>query len=142
MRNGTVPRRKPGRTTTAPGHGHSTAARLPSVDAGPTGSAAPVKPSWTFLTNHAHVLLCVAKQPGMRMREVARSVGVTERCVQRILAELEDAGYITRVHQGRRNHYAVHADLPLRHPAERHQQVSSLLKLVRGRPRSDRDEEA
>jgi len=76
------------------------------------------------------------------MREVARSVGVTERCVQRILAELGEAGYVTRVHQGRRNHYEVHADLPLRHPAEKHQQVSALLKLVRGRHGIGRDEEA
>jgi predicted transcriptional regulator len=75
------------------------------------------------------------------MREVARSVGVTERCVQRILAELEQGGYLTREHQGRRNHYEVHADLPLRHPAERHQQVSALLSLVLGGQGSDRDEE-
>ena len=76
------------------------------------------------------------------MREVARSVGITERCVQRILAELEGSGYVTRVHQGRRNHYEVHAELPLRHPAERHRQVSALLKLVLAGPGSDRDEEA
>jgi predicted DNA-binding transcriptional regulator len=137
-----VRERTPKRTTDAPGPEGPTAAYPPTVDKSPTGSSAPAKTAWTFLTNHAHVLLCVAKQPGMRMREVARSVGVTERCVQRILTELEGAGYVTRVHQGRRNHYEVHAELPLRHPAERHQQVSSLLKLVLGGPGSDRDEEA
>lgn len=92
----------------------------------------PSKPNWTFLTNHGHILLLVAQQPGIRMREVAESVGVTERCVQRILSELEEAGYVTRVHEGRRNHYEVHPDMPLRHPAERHQQVSALLRLVLG----------
>jgi hypothetical protein len=75
------------------------------------------------------------------MREVAEFVGVTERCVQRILTELEEAGYVTRVHQGRRNHYEVHADLPLRHPAEQHRQVSALLNLVHGGQGSDRDGE-
>jgi DeoR/GlpR family transcriptional regulator of sugar metabolism len=90
------------------------------------------KPAWTFLTNHAHVLLCVAQRPGIRVREVAQSVGVTERCVQRILSELEEAGYVTRAHQGRRNYYEVHADLPLRHPSEQHHQVSDLLSLVYG----------
>lgn len=118
------------------------AAFPPTLDKSPTGSTPIAKPAWTFLTNHAHVLLCVAKQPGIRMREVARSVGVTERCVQRILTELEGAGYVTRVHQGRRNHYEVHADLPLRHPADRHQQVSALLKLVLGGPGSEREKEA
>lgn len=90
-------------------------------------------PSWTFLTNHAHVLLCVAYQPCMRMRDIAEMVGVTERSVQRILTDLEEAGYITRVHHGRQNHYEIHADLPLRHPSEQHQQVSALLELVVGK---------
>lgn len=110
----------------------STTACLPTTDTPATDSLAPAKPAWTFLTNHAHVLLCVAQQPGMRMREVAQTVGVTERCVQRILTELEEAGYVTRAHQGRRNFYEVHTDLPLRHPAEQHQQVSALLSLVLG----------
>ena len=90
-------------------------------------------PAWTFLTNHAHALLCVAQNPGMRIREIAQAVGVTERRVQGILAALEEAGYVTRVREGRRNRYEVHADLPLRHPVERHQQVSELLSLVLGR---------
>lgn len=88
------------------------------------------KPSWTFLTNHGHVLLLIAQQPSILMREMAESMGVTERCVQRILHELEEAGYITRVHQGRRNHYEVHMGMPLRHPAAPHQQVSALVSLM------------
>ncbi len=107
----------------------------------PDESASPARPPWTFLTNHAHVLLCVARQPEVRMRDVAGLVGVTERSVQRILADLEEAGFISRVHQGRRNHYEVHADLPLRHPAEQHQQVSALLWLLIGEPGSKPESE-
>ena len=91
--------------------------------------------SWTFLTNHAHVLLCLAREPQMRMRDVAELVGITERAVQRIVGELEEAGYIVRTRQGRRNHYEVKADLPLRHAIERHQNVSALIALVQGRSR-------
>lgn len=108
----------------------------------PANSASSTKPTWTFLTNHARVLLCVAQQPGVRVREVAQVIGVTERCVQRILAELEDAGYVSRVHQGRRNSYEIHADLPLRHPVEQHQRVSALLGLLRREEDQDRQEDA
>jgi DNA-binding MarR family transcriptional regulator len=90
------------------------------------------EPAWTFLTNHAHVLLCIARHPEMRMRDVAYMVGITERAVQRIVADLEEAGYIVRIRQGRRNRYAVREHLPLRHPIERHERVSSLIALVHG----------
>lgn len=66
------------------------------------------------------------------MREVATMVGITERSVQRIIADLEEAAYIERIHLGRRNLYRVKADLPLRHPIERHQRVASLIALVHG----------
>ncbi len=88
------------------------------------------KPGWTFLTNHAHVLLCVVMEPEARVRDIARQVGVTERCVQRMLADLEQAGYLTRVHHGRRNFYEVHDNLPLRHPLESHATVGALLRAV------------
>ncbi len=91
---------------------------------------APAAPPWTFLTNHAHVLLCLAKDPGARMRDVATVVGVTERAVQRIVRELEEAGYLRREKEGRRNRYALRETMPLRHPMERHAQVSALLKIV------------
>lgn len=91
---------------------------------------------WTFLTNHAHVLLCVAKDPQARVRDLAAAVGITERAVQRILGELEEAGYLSRERDGRRNSYEVRGDLPLRHPVEQHRRVSDLLELVRERPRS------
>jgi DNA-binding MarR family transcriptional regulator len=85
---------------------------------------------WTFLTNHAHVLLCLARDPEARMREVASQVGITERAVQKIVADLEEAGYLTRSRDGRRNRYELHPNLPLRHPIECHKNVDSLLALV------------
>lgn len=87
---------------------------------------------WTFLSNHAHVLLCIAQEPESRLREVAERVGITERAVQRIVADLERGGYLSRARTGRRNHYEVHADLPLRHPIESHREVRALLELVLG----------
>lgn len=95
-------------------------------------------PDWTFLTNHAHVLLCIAREPDARMRDVAQLVGITERAVQRIVADLEEEGYIERIRQGRRNRYEVRTNLPLRHPIERHERVASLIALVLGGHRSQR----
>jgi len=87
---------------------------------------------WTFLTNHGHVLLCLAQSPELRLRDVAERVGVTERAVQRIVADLEAAGYVERSRQGRCNRYEIRQDLPLRHPIEQHERVSSLIALVHG----------
>lgn len=97
-----------------------------------TRSTKEPEPTWTFLTNHAHVLLCIAREPEVRMRDVARLVGITERAVQRIVAELAEARYIERTRHGRRNRYETRTDLPLRHPIERHERVSSLIGLVLG----------
>jgi hypothetical protein len=85
---------------------------------------------WTFLSNHGHVLLCIARDPGVTLREVADRVGITERAVQRIVADLEEGRYIERTRTGRRNHYEVHLDLPLRHPVEAHRPIRDLLALV------------
>ena len=74
--------------------------------------------TWNFLTNHAHVLLCVWEDPESRVRDIATRVGITERAVQRILQELESDGYLQRERIGRRNRYRVRADRPLRGPAE------------------------
>lgn len=101
----------------------------------------PGGPEWTFLSNHSHVLLCIAREPEILLREVADRVGITERAVQRIVADLEGAGYLSRVRTGRRNHYEVHADRPLRHPVEAHCPVSALLAMVLGRPEGDGDGE-
>jgi DNA-binding MarR family transcriptional regulator len=87
---------------------------------------------WTFLTNHAHVLICIATDPASRMRDVAERVGITERAVARILSDLEEAGYVARERDGRRNTYRIRPSLPLRHPLERHRRVSALLEAVLG----------
>ena len=85
---------------------------------------------WTFLTNHTHVLICIVDTPEVRMRDIADKVGITERAVQRIVGELEQAGYVQRERSGRRNRYKVRKSLPLRHPIEKHRRVSALLKLI------------
>ena len=91
--------------------------------------------SWTFLTNHAHVLVCIAEDPDVRGRDMALRVGITERAAQGIVADLVADGYVTRVREGRRNRYEVQSDRPLRHPLERDHTVGELLvTLGRLRP--------
>jgi DNA-binding IclR family transcriptional regulator len=86
---------------------------------------------WAFLTNHAHVLFCIAEDNEARLREIAARVGVTERAVQRIVADLTAGGYLIAEREGRRNHYRIAANQPLRHAIERHCRVSDLLDLAR-----------
>lgn len=85
---------------------------------------------WTFLSNHAHVLLCIARNPDARVRDIAAQVGITERAVQRILAELEAGQVLIRERRGRRTHYAIEASTHLRHPLEAHRSVADLVRLV------------
>ena len=85
---------------------------------------------WTFLTNHAQVLLCIAHNPRVTAREIALSVGITERAVQRIVADLEAADYITRSRDGRQNSYTIHENQPMRHPAQHGYPISELLSLL------------
>jgi MarR family protein len=87
-------------------------------------------PSWSFLTNHAQALLCIAEDPGIRLREVGELVGVTERAAHRIVAELVAAGYVTRTRHGRRNQYTVHRDLPLPDKIARRQRLGVLLEIL------------
>jgi hypothetical protein len=87
-------------------------------------------PNWTFLSNHAHVLLLIARDADAKLRDVALRVGITERAVQRIIADLEAAEYLERNRTGRRNHYRIHSELPLRHPIEAHTEVGALLDLI------------
>lgn len=87
-------------------------------------------PSWTFLSNHGHVLACIAKDSNVRVRDIADAVGITVRAVQRILSELEDGGVIERVRNGRRTHYEIDSTQPLRHPIESSHSVGELLDLV------------
>lgn len=86
--------------------------------------------TWTYLTNHAHVLLCLVQDPSARLRDVAERVGITERAVQRIVADLEASGVIVKEKDGRRNHYEIHPDQPMRHPVEAHKTVATLIKAL------------
>jgi hypothetical protein len=92
-------------------------------------------PTWSFLTNHARVLLCIAQDPGARLREIGDRVGITERAAHRIVDERVDAGYISRTRNGRRNHYAVHRTRPLPDSLVREQSVGDLLALLAARER-------
>jgi predicted transcriptional regulator len=85
---------------------------------------------WTFLSNHAHVLVCLALDPHARLRDVAAEVGITERAVQGIVGDLEHAGVILRERQGRRNTYRLRLEAPLRHPLEAHRSIRALLAMV------------
>ncbi len=85
---------------------------------------------WTFLTNHAQVLVCIGRDPGVRLRDIGACVGITERATHRIVAELAEAGYITRQRNGRRNHYTINAHLPLPETIAREQNVGQLLEIL------------
>jgi DNA-binding transcriptional ArsR family regulator len=108
----------------------------PSESSGPaggeasnTGAATPAR-HWTFLSNHGHVLVCLALDPDSRLRDVAARVGITERAVQKIVDDLDEAGILTRERSGRRNRYRLNVNVPLRHPLESHRTVGSLLSMV------------
>lgn len=88
---------------------------------------------WTFLTNHARVLACIAEEPGVRLREIADFAEITERAAHRIVSELESDGYLTRHRVGARNFYEVHPAQPLRHGADPDLTAGDLLRLLRGR---------
>ncbi len=88
---------------------------------------------WTFLSNHAQVLLCIARNPSITTREIGDQVGITERAAQSIIDDLETAGYLTRHRHGRRNRYDLHTDLPLRHPAQQGLTIRNLLELLSDR---------
>jgi DNA-binding Lrp family transcriptional regulator len=85
---------------------------------------------WRFVTNHGHVLSCIAADPTARLRDIAATVGITERTVAQIVSDLEQAGYLTKTRVGRSNHYEVHGELPLRHPQHRHHTVGELIAFL------------
>ena len=87
-------------------------------------------PDWTFLTNHAQVLLCIAEDPGIRLRDIGERVGITERAAHRIVGELVTAGYVSRSREGRRNRYAVRSDLALPDRLARGRRVGELLEIL------------
>jgi len=90
-------------------------------------------PTWSFLTNHAQVMLCIAHDPGIRLREIGETVGITERAAHRIVSELAAAGYISRKRNGRRNHYTIQSHLPLPDPLAREQKIGDLLAILSGK---------
>ena len=87
---------------------------------------------WTFLTNHSHVLLLLSRDSSLVLREVAWQIGITERAVQRILADLEADGFIEREKIGRKNQYRILTKQPLRHPIESHRTIGDLIRLING----------
>ena len=86
--------------------------------------------TWTFLTNHAHVLMCLVNSPDMLMKDIAREVGITERAVQRIIADLRDENYLTQERHGRRNSYTIQHDRHLKHRIEAHKSIADLIRLI------------
>jgi hypothetical protein len=101
----------------------------PVIRSDPSAEETP-RPGWTFLTNHGHVLVCIANDPGVRGRDIAARVGITERAAQAIVADLVGEGYVKRTRIGRRNHYEVNPDRSLRHPVEQPHTTGELLRLV------------
>ena len=87
-------------------------------------------PTWTFLTNHGQLLLCIAKEPGLSLREIGDRVGITERAAHRIVAELETSGYLSRRRNGRRNRYTLEPHLPLPDSIARERQVGDLIEVL------------
>jgi hypothetical protein len=93
---------------------------------------------WTFLTNYAQVLVCIARDPGIRLRDIGQRVGITERAAHRIVVELADAAYITRQRNGRRNQYTINAHSPLPDPIARERNVGELLAIITSPPQTSR----
>ncbi len=121
----------PARKSATQPRAHAPAATPPAAA---RQSSQPVqqKTTWTFLTNHSHVLLLIARDPETRMRDLADRVGITERAVQRIIDELREGGYLTITRQGRRNLYEVRGEPHLRHPVEAARTVGDLIRMVNG----------
>lgn len=93
---------------------------------------------WTFLTNHGHAIVMLARDPEARIRDIAQGIGITERATQRIVTDLVEAGYLTRERVGRRNRYSIDPSVPLRHPLEQEHGVGDLLKAVAEGPSPSR----
>jgi hypothetical protein len=96
--------------------------------------------SWSFLTNHARVMLCISSDPGIRLRDIAARLGITERSAYGIVTDLAVAGYITKMKDGRRNQYEIQAHLPLPEPTSRERTVGEVLALLAGVPHDSASE--
>lgn len=117
------------RTSALMASGHGSVREHEPV-AGPSSTPRP----WTLLTSHGRVLLLIAQNPELRLRDIAESAGITERSAQGIVSDLEEAGYIERERVGRRNSYRLHPEMPFRHPAESGHTVGELLALFTAAP--------
>jgi len=93
--------------------------------------SSPETKSWHFLTSHAQVLLCIERDPDARLRDIAETVGITERAAQRIVSDLVDAGYVMREREGRRNRYALDRSMRMRHPSQFSHEIGELLDVLR-----------
>jgi predicted transcriptional regulator len=89
--------------------------------------------TWRFLSNHTQVLLCLSRDPNARLRDIAESVGITERAAQRIVADLIESGYVESERRGRRNHYSINTNIGMRHPAQHGHEVGELLELLQSK---------
>ena len=101
-------------------------------------SAEDANKSWRFLSNHTQVLLCLQRDPNVRIRDIAQRVGITERAAQRIVSDLIETGYVESERVGRRNHYRINTDTAMRHPAQDGHEIGDLLKLLRLETNQDR----
>jgi DNA-binding MarR family transcriptional regulator len=108
----------------------------PHMSSPPKNNSPSNTAAWTFFTNHAHVVLCLAADEDLRVRDLSQKVGITERAVLKILADLEEGGVIERERDGRRNRYTVRSDVALRHELESHRTVGDLIAAVHGSKRS------
>lgn len=95
-----------------------------------SGMSSPESNGWNFLTSHAQVLLCLQRNSAVRLREVAQTVGITERAAQRIVSDLVEGGYVTKTREGRRNRYAVDSTVRMRHPSQEDHEIGELLDLL------------
>jgi DNA-binding Lrp family transcriptional regulator len=93
--------------------------------------SSPESRHWHFLTSHSQVLLCLQRNPRVRLRDIAETVGITERAAQRIVSDLVDAGYVSRRREGRRNRYVLNRDVPMRHPSQLNHEIGELLDVLR-----------
>jgi len=93
--------------------------------------SSPESKSWHFITSHAQVLLCLEHNPDVRLRDIAETVGITERATQRIVTDLVEAGYVTRQRVGRRNHYVLNRNIRMRHPSQFEHEIGELLDVLR-----------
>jgi len=94
----------------------------------------PENKSWHFVTSHTQVLLCLQRNPDVRLRDIAETVGITERAAQRIVSDLVAAGFVTRTRVGRRNHYTIDRSVPMRHRSQLDHEIGELLDLLRLEP--------